>query len=51
MTETFRDGREARSVRPKKRRAQGDDFRTFLAEFMSIRPQAEVRTPIEALIY
>jgi hypothetical protein len=31
--------------------AQGDDLRTFLAEFVSIRPQAEVPTQIEALIY
>jgi hypothetical protein len=32
-------------------RAQGDDFRTFLAEFVSILPQAKIPTQIEALIY
>jgi hypothetical protein len=31
--------------------AKGDDLRTFLAEFVSIRLQAEVPTQIEALIY
>jgi hypothetical protein len=31
-------------------RAQGDDLRTFLAEFVSILPQAKIPTQIEALI-
>jgi len=31
--------------------AQVDDLRTFLAEFVAIRPQAEIPTQIEALIH
>jgi len=32
-------------------RAQGDDHRTFLAEFVSILPQSKIPAQIEALIY
>ena len=31
--------------------AQGDDLRTFLAEFVSILPQTKIPTQIEVLIY
>jgi virulence-associated protein VagC len=32
-------------------RAPGDDLRIFLAEFASTRPQTEIPTQIEAMIY
>jgi hypothetical protein len=38
------------SVPAKQWRAQGDDLRTFLAELVSILPQAKIPTQIEALI-